>query len=181
MALFNKITKLTSAKVSEVIEGMLEYYSNDSFFESHANTYKVEDYLKPHLDEQIPALIEHGHSYEYKGNFICSCDVDNFVEEYGEIAERYFSVVSPFLREIKRENNKVAYIGNMSPKNGNSTNDMFMLFEHVRDYWLDRGYTIFIDSPTNDEYEALYKNRYAKNVIIFAGKPYFRWSPVMRK
>lgn len=181
MGLFDKYRIVTSKSTQEIIDGMLSYYRDDEFFASRSNSSKVEDWLRPQLEEQIPALVEHGYTYEFKGNYVVSCDVDDFVEQFGPVAESYFASVSPFLQSIKRETNDVAFIGNILPKGNHSGADMFKLLEHVRDMWVDKGYTVFMDAPSVIEYEHIYKHRYTKNIVKFAGKAYFRWSPEMRK
>lgn len=160
--------------VDKAMKNIANYYRNSRLYTYLLNT---EDAYQAYIDaytEDTKLLVEQGHSYWLKNEFLIGVRLDVFAEEHPEAFHHYFDCIySAMQASIDKEPNDVIFICAIGPSKDCFTADTYKLVKEFVDKYSEQ-YTVLTDCPVEIDFKNFPKYT-GSSLIRLAGREYFRW------
>jgi hypothetical protein len=167
------IKQMSESDVSKAMQSIAEYYSTSRLYTSMFNTENAASMYISAFTEDTRLIIEQGHSYKLKNDYLVMVDLAKFEKEHPAEYHHYFDCIIAFLKPvIDREVRNVLFMCAVGPADGHMSSNTYKLINEVAGRYSD--YTLFTDIPTEADIPYFHKYTDSKQVII-GGKEYFRW------
>lgn len=170
-----RLRNLTIKDVDAALDKIANYYRKSRLYLDVSNTTDAYEWYKNEYREDTAAIIEQGHSYEYKGQYLIALDLIQFYEEHPEEAKHYFGIVPTIKDAIEREaksGEHALFICAFGPKDefmDKNSYDLIELFVSMCNC------VVLTDCATGYDIQEFHKRTTAKRFMI-SGIEYWRWA-----
>lgn len=167
-----RLRNLMNKDTDAAVERIARYYRNSRLYLYESNATDAYQFYIDRYTHDTELIIEQGHSYEYKGNYLISLDVVKFFNEHPIEAENYFGIVPAIYDACEREKDNTLFICAFGPKKGYMDKASYDCLELFAKKYSD--YAILTDCPTGYDIEVFHKNT-TSNRILIGGREAWRW------
>ena len=164
----NLINKDTDAAVEQIAR----YYRHSRLYLHESNSTDAYQFYIDSYTRDTELIIEQGHSYAYKGNYLIALDVIQFFKEHPKEAQHYFGIVPAILDACEREVDKSLFICAFGPKKEFLDKHSYACLEAFVKMYKD--YVVLTDCPTGYDIEVFHK-RTTSDRILIGGREAWRW------
>lgn len=166
--------RIVDADVEQAVKQIANYYRNSRLYTSLFNT---DDAYGPYireLSEDTRLIVQQGHSYRLKDEFVIGIRLEQFEQEHPEAYHHYFDCIASYLKPvINREPEDVIFICALGPSEQFCTKDTYKLIKEFVDEY-GKQYTIITDCPVDIDFQNFAEITGSRKILI-AGMEYFRW------
>ena len=166
--------RMTDADVEQAVKQAANYYRSSRLYTSLYNTNDAYEHYVNNLMEDTRLIVQQGHSYKLKEEYIIGVILEQFEKEHPEAHSHYFDCINDYLGPfIRREPNPVIFICAAAPSEQFFTQNTYKLVkEFVAEYC--KKYTVITDCPVEIDFDNFADITGSRKVLI-AGMEYFRW------
>lgn len=177
MGLFGpNIQRMTNDDVEQAVDQIARYYRQTRLYLSLCPGNDAYEFFKKEYTEDIRVMVNRGHCYKYKGNYVIATDIDDFFKEFPSVANHFYGVIPHIVKKIEVEKSNVIYINSIGPSTDTCNEDTYKLIrEFVK---IDFGEKcVFLSDATAgiDTETSTFATKTGCRKLTASGEVYYRW------
>lgn len=166
------IKLMTQKDLNQAMHNIANYYRKSRLYLAEFNTDDAYDKYIEAYTHATSCIIEQGHCYKFKNNYLLALDLKQFESEHNEEFHHYFDCIYDWIEPyIEREKDPVLFICAVGPNGDFFTSDTYRLVNEFER--MQAGIVLLTDCPVEIDFKSFPKYTRFKPVTI-AGREYFR-------